>query len=212
MAAESALDADGSRLQSGNFIALRNAISDLRDQVGDGEPTVHAALNSDAAGAQTVTSALDARLKTRAESYAQARQAAIDDLLAASVPPIPEIATEARVASMGGLLRDAIKSGAKVDKLVSEAIARNDNLALNILLGDSLWPLMVAQGVDMRKLRVSAAEQRWAAGQDFPGSTLLGYLCGDGAELGQTSYAAGVAKFNATKRAQTKTRREQGGR
>jgi hypothetical protein len=83
---------------------------------------------------------------------------------------------------------------------VKEAIARNDNAALHHLLGDSLWPLMVAKGVDLRKLRTTAVEQRWAAGQTVPGSGLQGFLCflcflcGDGEKLGQTSYSTAVVR------------------
>jgi hypothetical protein len=99
--------------------------------------------------------------------------------------------SEARVASMGGLLRDALKLGAKPEALVKEAIARNDDIALHHLLGDSLWPLYAAKGVDLRALRSAAAEQRWAAGQTFPGSALLAFLCGDGAELGAQARCSG---------------------
>jgi hypothetical protein len=104
---------------------------------------------------------------------------------------------------MAGMLRDALNMGAKPEALLKEAIARNDDVCLFHLLGDSLWPLMVARNVDMRALRVSAAEQRWAAGQAFPGSALLAFLCGDGASLGSQAKEAAVSRFNATKCAAT---------
>jgi hypothetical protein len=104
---------------------------------------------------------------------------------------------------MAGMLRDAVKSGAKIEKLVTEAIARQDEVALHLILSGELWPLMIAQGVDIRALRVSAAEQRWAAGQTFPGSSLLAFLCGDGGSLGSAAREAAVNRFNATKRSAT---------
>lgn len=143
----------------------------------------------------------------RQAAYEQVRDTAIEDLLAASVPSIPEHTPSAKESAMGALLRDALKMGAKPEDLVTQAIARNDDVALHHLLGDSLWPLYAAKGVDLRALRVSAAEQRWAAGQTFPGSGLLAFLCGDGQSLGAISRDAGVAKFNAVKPAEALKRR-----
>ncbi len=80
-------------------------------------------------------------------------------------------------------------------------------MALHHLLGDSLWPLYVAKGVDLKALRAAAADQRLAAGQSFPGAALYAALKGDAADLGAISRGAGVARFNATKRAEARKRR-----
>jgi hypothetical protein len=207
LALEAVLEADWPHLSGPTKVAFRSAISGLREQVSDGEASANAAVSASGVDAYTATKAVEARMTARQAAYEQVRDNAIEDLLAASVPAIPEHTPSAKVAAMGGLLRDAIKSGAKVEKLVTEAIARNDDVALHTLLGDDLWPLYVAQGVDLRALRVSAAEQRWAAGQSFPGSRLLASLCGDAADLGAISRGAGVARFNATKRAEARKRR-----
>jgi hypothetical protein len=114
LAAESAPNTDGSRLQSGSFVALRNAISDLRDQVSDGEKSAHSFVNADdGATLNALAKAFNERTAARETAYAQARQAAIGDLLGLSAPPIPQTVSSAQVASMGGLLRDAIMSGGR---------------------------------------------------------------------------------------------------
>ena len=64
-----------------------------------------------------------------------------------------------------------------------------------------------AEGVDLKALRASAAEQQLAAGQSFPGSRLLSTLMGEAADLGGRSRNAGVAAFNAVKHCEAKKRR-----
>jgi hypothetical protein len=206
--AESALGADASLLSGETAYALRVAITAQRAQIADGERSAHYYVNTDEGAMLNASSkAFQERMATREAQHNQARDAAIDELLASSAPVIDSHIPSAKVNSMGGLLRDALNLGAKPEALVKEAIARNDDVALHHLLGDSLWPLYVAKGVDLRALRVSAAEQRWAAGQTFPGSDLLAFLCGDGGSLGVQARDAAVSRFNATKRAATINRK-----
>ena len=204
ISAESALSADGSLLSGETAYALRVAITAQRAQISDGERSAHYYVNiDDGARLNAVSKAFQERMATREAQYHQARDAAIDELLAASAPVIDPHIPSAKVASTAALLRDALNLGASPEALVKEAVARNDNIALHHLLGDSLWPLLLAKRTDVRSLRVSAAEQRWAAGQDFPGSKLLAFLCGDGGSLGAQAKDAAVAKFNAVKRSAT---------
>jgi hypothetical protein len=207
--ADAALKAGASLLQGETFAALRSAINAQRAQVKDAETSAHYFVNTDD-GAQlnSITSSLEARVKSREDAYNQAVAAAVEDLLANSAPVIDQRTPSAKVASMAGLLRDALRMNASPEALVKEAIVRNDAIALHHLLGDSLWPLYAARGTDIRALRVSAAQQRLAAGQSFPGSQLYAFLTGGGASLGAQARDASVARWNATKRAATIARKK----
>jgi len=210
--AESALGGGASLLSSDTAYALRTAITAQRQQIADAERVAHAVVKGHPVDAAQYLSMLEARVQERAAQYDQARQAAIGELLAASAPPIDPHVPSGQSAAAAGLLRDALRMGVKPEALVAEAVRRNDDLSLHFLLDGSLWPLYLAKDTNLHQLQASAAEQRWAAAQDFPGSDLLGFLCGDGATLGAQARDAAVARFNSVKRAQTKARRAQNGR
>jgi len=58
-------------------------------------------------------------VKAREDQYTKARDAAIDELLEASAPTIDEHVLSAKVALSAGLLRDALKMGAKPEALTA---------------------------------------------------------------------------------------------
>jgi hypothetical protein len=118
MNAESALGADGSLLKGETRLALAGAITAARAQVADAERAAHAVVKGHPVDAAQYLTALEARVKAREDQYTKARDAATDELLEACAPTIDEHVPSAKVALSAGLLRDALKMGAKPEALM----------------------------------------------------------------------------------------------